>query len=43
MLVSFLGVSGMQAVGEAKKGDCCVFCSYSETPCPPIQKNESCC
>jgi len=19
------------------KGDCCVFCSYGDTPCPPIQ------
>ncbi len=21
-----------------KKGDCCVFCSYGDTPCPPEQK-----
>jgi hypothetical protein len=21
----------------AKAGDCCVFCSYGTTPCPPIQ------
>jgi len=19
-------------------GDCCVFCSYADTPCPPIQR-----
>lgn len=26
------------------KGDCCVFCSYGSTPCPPIQQGEnSCC
>ncbi|WP_434025546.1 GDCCVxC domain-containing (seleno)protein [Neptuniibacter halophilus] len=24
-------------------GDCCVFCSYGTTPCPPIQKGNSCC
>lgn len=20
------------------KGDCCVFCSYGDVPCPPIQE-----
>jgi hypothetical protein len=20
-----------------KPGDCCVFCSYGDTPCPPVQ------
>ena len=20
------------------KGDCCVFCSYADVPCPPIQQ-----
>lgn len=29
-------------------GDCCVFCSYGDTPCPPIQEarltgGPSCC
>lgn len=23
---------------HAKKGDCCVFCSYGKNPCPSIQK-----
>jgi len=23
-------------------GDCCVFCSYATTPCPPIQSGEDC-
>ncbi len=22
---------------KPKKGDCCVFCSYGDVPCPPIQ------
>jgi hypothetical protein len=28
-----------------KAGDCCVFCSYGTTPCPPVQGggNSSCC
>ena len=31
------------------KGDCCVFCSYGDVPCPPIQEarasgeDTSCC
>ncbi|WP_457155257.1 GDCCVxC domain-containing (seleno)protein, partial [Mesorhizobium sp. P5_C1] len=20
-------------------GDCCVFCSYADLPCPPLQEN----
>lgn len=23
---------------KPKTGDCCVFCSFGETPCPPIQQ-----
>jgi mercuric ion transport protein len=26
-----------------KKGDCCVFCSYGDIKCPPMQRPESCC
>ena len=25
------------AVMRPKRGDCCVYCSYGDTPCPPIQ------
>ena len=29
---------------KAKKGDCCVFCSYGDVPCPPQQlAGKSCC
>ncbi|MDZ7771761.1 MAG: GDCCVxC domain-containing (seleno)protein [Balneolaceae bacterium] len=29
---------------KPQKGDCCVFCSYGDHPCPPVQKEgESCC
>ncbi|MBF9031569.1 hypothetical protein HKCCE3408_14295 [Rhodobacterales bacterium HKCCE3408] len=31
------------AVLRPKPGDCCVFCSYADMPCPPIQRGESCC
>ena len=23
---------------KPKPGDCCVFCSYGDVPCPPIQE-----
>lgn len=25
------------AVLKPEAGDCCVFCSYGDTPCPPVQ------
>jgi hypothetical protein len=25
-----------------KPGDCCVFCSYGDTACPPIQLGSAC-
>jgi hypothetical protein len=28
---------GCGAVLKPKPGDCCVFCSYADVPCPPIQ------
>lgn len=27
-----------KAVLRPKKGDCCVFCSYSDVKCPPMQQ-----
>ena len=29
------------AVLKPKQGDCCVFCSYAEVPCPPIQSEHA--
>ena len=28
---------------KPKPGDCCVFCSYGDVPCPPIQLDQRCC
>jgi hypothetical protein len=28
---------------KPKPGDCCVFCSYGDRPCPPKQENSACC
>ena len=29
------------AVLRPKKGDCCVFCSYADIPCPPVQETRA--
>ena len=26
-----------------ESGDCCVFCSYGNTACPPVQEQRGCC
>ncbi len=28
---------------KPKQGDCCVFCSYGDVPCPPKQTDSPCC
>lgn len=33
----FYDCPGCGAVLKPKPGDCCVFCSYGDVPCPPIQ------
>jgi hypothetical protein len=42
----FYDCKGCGARLKPKSGDCCVFCSYGDVPCPPIQENpggNSCC
>ncbi|MFX0150768.1 MAG: GDCCVxC domain-containing (seleno)protein [Candidatus Hodarchaeota archaeon] len=29
--------SNCKAVIHPESGDCCVFCSFGDTPCPPMQ------
>lgn len=31
------------AIIRPKPGDCCVFCSYGDVPCPPVQANRDGC
>lgn len=31
------------ALLSPKKGDCCVYCSFGDVKCPPIQLRKSCC
>lgn len=33
----FYECKGCGQVLKPKAGDCCVFCSYGNVPCPPIQ------
>lgn len=33
----FYECRGCGAVLKPRPGDCCVYCSYGDTPCPPIQ------
>jgi len=30
--------TGCATLLHPKEGDCCVFCSYGDMPCPPIQE-----
>ncbi|QBQ55137.1 GDCCVxC domain-containing (seleno)protein [Nitrosococcus wardiae] len=44
----FYDCKGCDALLRPKEGDCCVFCSYGDIPCPPIQAaqpkgGEECC
>ena len=41
----FYDCGGCGAVLKPKPGDCCVYCSYGDVPCPPIQDGagEGCC
>ena len=34
---------GCGAVLRPLDGDCCVYCSYGDVKCPPIQEGSSCC
>ena len=34
----FYDCKGCGAVLKPLSGDCCVFCSFGSTPCPPIQE-----
>ena len=41
----FYDCTGCGGVLKPKPGDCCVYCSYGDVPCPPIQDGagKSCC
>lgn len=45
----FYECTGCGTLLRPKQGDCCVYCSYGDVPCPPIQESResgepsSCC
>ena len=39
----FWGCPACGTVLRPKDGDCCVFCSYADRPCPPVQHGDDCC
>lgn len=38
----FYRCTNCEATLRPLPGDCCVYCSYGSTPCPPVQKGEKC-
>ena len=41
--VFFHDCTGCGALLRPKPGDCCVFCSWGDVPCPPVQQQHECC
>ncbi len=39
----FYECTGCHVVLRPKAGDCCVFCSYGDVKCPPMQTVAGCC
>lgn len=37
----FYDCKDCEKVIRPKQGDCCVFCTYGDIPCPPIQQTAS--
>jgi hypothetical protein len=37
----FYDCTGCGTILRPKSGDCCVFCSYGDVPCPPVQQQRS--
>ncbi|MGE3520186.1 MAG: GDCCVxC domain-containing (seleno)protein [Vicinamibacterales bacterium] len=41
--VFFHECAGCRTLLRPRSGDCCVFCSYGDRPCPPKRDDASCC
>jgi hypothetical protein len=41
--VYFYDCPDCSALLKPLTGDCCVFCSYGDVKCPPVQEGQSCC
>lgn len=40
--VFFWECSNCHAVSKPRAGDCCVYCSYGDVKCPPVQDERPC-
>lgn len=40
--VFFWECSACHAISKPKAGDCCVYCSYGDRRCPPVQDDRPC-
>ncbi len=38
----YYACSACEALLKPKSGDCCVYCSYGDFACPPIQLDQRC-
>jgi hypothetical protein len=41
--IYFYDCPGCGVTLKRNAGDCCVFCSFGSTPCPPVQADGKCC
>jgi hypothetical protein len=39
----FYECKGCGVLLKPNPGDCCVFCSFGDVKCPPIQRSKPCC
>ena len=39
----FYKCKGCGTVLKPKAGDCCIFCSFGDVRCPPVQESAGCC
>lgn len=39
----FYECKGCGVLLKPMQGDCCVYCSYGDVPCPPVQLEKDCC
>ena len=39
----FYDCPNCKAILKPNAGDCCVYCSFGDVKCPPIQEGSSCC
>ncbi|HWN07198.1 MAG TPA: GDCCVxC domain-containing (seleno)protein [Steroidobacteraceae bacterium] len=41
--IYFYECTGCKTLLQPLPGDCCVFCSFGDVKCPPVQLDKACC